>query len=339
MMTLTIATIIPLYNGAAFIGDALESVLMQSVPSDEILVVDDGSSDDGPAIVEAMAKIHPITLLRKPNGGQSSARNFAAERCRSSHIALLDQDDIWYPDHLAMLRQPFIDASSGERLAVVYGNLDHVDQAGKMVAHNCLDIFCSTHPKTTLQQCLGQDMFILPGASLIEKNAFFAAGKFDERLSGYEDDDFFLRIFRAGYRSVYVDKAVTQWRIHAGSTSYSLRMAISRMIYYRKLVETYPNEPRLHQFWVRDQIAPRFFRSVVGDYINGSKAADIPRMDCTWADMQIIAPELPRRLRRRFRRVAPLIQLVHRARLPNLARLLLRYAISDRKKAAALPRR
>jgi len=336
MMTLTIATIIPLYNGAAFIRDALQSVLTQSWPSDEIIVVDDGSSDDGPAIVEAMAKIHPITLLRKPNGGQSSARNFAAERCRSSHVALLDQDDIWYPDHLATLRQPFLEKTADERLAVVYGNLDHVDEDGKMVAHNCLDIFCSTHPKTTLRQCLQEDMFILPGASLVEKTAFFKAGQFDERLSGYEDDDFFLRLFREGYRSVYVDQAVTKWRIHAGSTSYSLRMAVSRMIYYRKLVDTYPNEPRLHQFWVRDQIAPRFFRSVVGDYINGSKAGDVARMERNWADMQVIAMELPRRPRRRFRRVGPLINLFHRAGFTNLSRMLLRYAISDRKKPVAV---
>ncbi|WP_336801199.1 glycosyltransferase family 2 protein [Kaistia sp. MMO-174] len=339
MTILTIATIIPLYNGGPFIRDALESVLAQSVPPDEILVVDDGSTDDGPAIVEEMAKIHPITLLRKPNGGQSSARNFAAERCSSSHIALLDQDDVWYPDHLATLRAPFVDGSNDERLAVVYGNLDHVDRDGKMVAHSCLDGFGSVHPKTTLQQCLERDMFMLPGASLLEKEALFKAGRFDERLSGYEDDDLFLRIFREGYRSRYIDRPVTKWRIHPGSTSYSLRMAVSRMIYYRKLVETFPNEPRLHQFWVRDYIAPRFFRSVVGDYINGSKAGDKPRMDRCWADMRVIAPELPRRTRRRFRRVAPLIHVVHRARLTNLARMLLRYAISDRKKAAVVLQR
>jgi len=339
MTTITIATIIPLYNGGPFIRDALESVLAQSVPPDEILVVDDGSSDDGPAIVEAMAKTHPITLLSKPNGGQSSARNFAAERCRSSHIALLDQDDIWYPDHLATLRAPFVEGAPDERLAVVYGNLDHIDRAGKMVAHSCLDGFGSVHPKTTLQQCLERDMFILPGASLLEKAAFFKAGRFDERLSGYEDDDLFLRIFREGYRSHYIDRPVTKWRIHPGSTSYSLRMAVSRMIYYRKLVETFPNEPRLHQFWVRDYIAPRFFGSAAGDYLNGSRAGDVPRMERTWADLQVIAAELPRRPRKRFRRVAPLIDLVHRGRFTNIARLLLRYAISDRKKAkAARPR-
>jgi glycosyltransferase involved in cell wall biosynthesis len=339
MTTITIATIIPLYNGGPFIRDALESVLAQSWPPDEIIVVDDGSSDDGPVIVGEMAKLHPITLLRKPNGGQSSARNFAAEHCRSSHIALLDQDDIWHPGHLATLRQPFLDEAADERLAVVYGNLDRVDQAGKMVAHKCLHSFCPTHPKTTLRQCLEEDMFILPGASLVEKTAFFNVGKFDERLSGYEDDDLFLRIFREGYSSVYVDHAVVKWRIHAGSTSYSLRMAASRMIYYRKLVEAYPNEPTLHQFWVRDQIAPRFFRAVVADYINGSKAGDIPRMDCNWAGMQVIATELPRRTRRRFRLVAPLIDFCHRARFPSLARSLLRYAIADGKKPVVARRR
>ncbi|GAA2848063.1 glycosyltransferase involved in cell wall biosynthesis [Aminobacter aminovorans] len=331
MPVITVAAVIPLFNGAAFIREALESVFAQSEPPDEIIVVDDGSTDNGAAVVEELAKTRPVVLLRKANGGQSSARNLAIQNCQSSHIALLDQDDAWYPEHLAILKRPLERASPTDRLALVYGNLDHVDVTGQMVAHGCLDIFSTKHPRTTLEQCIGQDMFILPGASLIDRKVILEAGCFDEQLSGYEDDDLFLRIFRGGYRSTYIDQPVTRWRIHSSSTSYSMKMAVSRMIYYRKLKGMFPNEPRLHTHWLRDLIAPRFFRSTIQDFIGGSRLGDVPRMERTWADIQEIASELPRRPRKRIRRVAPLINLTYRGRFTNIARHLLRYAASCRK--------
>src|SRR5712671_1477586 len=103
----SIAAIIPLYNGGRWIEQSVRSVLAQTLPADEFIVVDDGSTDDGPRTVERLAQSHPIRLLRKPNGGQSSARNFGVAHSRSALIALLDQDDVWYPHHLATLIEPF----------------------------------------------------------------------------------------------------------------------------------------------------------------------------------------------------------------------------------------
>jgi glycosyltransferase involved in cell wall biosynthesis len=82
MTDLSIVAIIPLYNRARSIEDAIRSGLAQTLQPDEFIVVDDGSTDDGAgaAIVERLAKEHPtITLLRKPNGGQSSARNLVCQ--------------------------------------------------------------------------------------------------------------------------------------------------------------------------------------------------------------------------------------------------------------------
>src|SRR5581483_11195160 len=90
---LTVAAVIPLYNGAGYIETAIGSVLAQSRPPDEIVVVDDGSIDAGPEIVERLARKHPIRFLRKSNGGQASARNFGVANTRSTLIAFLDQDD------------------------------------------------------------------------------------------------------------------------------------------------------------------------------------------------------------------------------------------------------
>src|SRR3978361_520676 len=65
---------------------------------------------------------------------------------------------------------------------------------------------------------------------------------YDETLSGYEDDDLFLRLFRAGYDNVYLDQRLSRWRVHGDSASFTRRMSVSRMRFARKLVEAYPDD-------------------------------------------------------------------------------------------------
>lgn len=328
----TVAAIIPLYNGASFIREALESVINQTEPADEIIVVDDGSTDGGAGadIVREMAKTHPIRLITKENGGQGSARNLGIVESVCSHIALLDQDDVWYARHLEILKKPFVKARH-ENLGLVYGNIDRIDRSGRMIRRNFLDEVPSQHPKTSLLQCLGQDMFILPGASLFTKAAWETAGRFDERLAGYEDDDLFIRMFSAGIDSAYLkDEAVFKWRIYTDSTSYSPRMSKSRMIYFRKLLEQYPDEPRLNQRWAQDVIGPRFFRILYGEFIDASRHRDLPRLTKAWADAQEVLPVMSRHIKRRMALVSPLISAFYRGPLRSQARSLLRWAIRER---------
>ena len=253
----SIAAVIPLYNGARYIEEALRSVLSQRLKPAEIIVINDGSTDDGPAIVERMAADHPITLLHKENGGQSSARNLGIRHCSSDLIALLDQDDAWYPNHLEKLVQPFMRPGRME-LGWAYSNLDEIDENGHVVRLSVLDGSHARHPKDSLFDCLSRDMFILPSASLISRKAFLDIGAFDEALSGYEDDDLFVRLFHAGYDHRYIPAALSRWRIYSTSTSFSPRMARSRMIFARKLMRTFPDDPFNNRFYTRDLIAPRF---------------------------------------------------------------------------------
>ncbi len=255
----TIAAIVPLYNGADYIEAAIRSVLDQERPADEIIIVDDGSTDNGPSVVEAMAAGNAkIRLLRKENGGQGSARNYGVAHCSSDLIALLDQDDYWYGDHLKELERRFVGAKDS-RLAYVYSNLDRIDRGGEMVQRNYLDHFkIDEHPKKTLVGCLKENMYILPSASLISKFAFQSVNGFDERLRGYEDDDLFLKFFCAGFKSEYVDKALSAWRIYPGSSSTSVRMLVSAQIYYDRLIETFENKTEAQENLIADVIAPRF---------------------------------------------------------------------------------
>jgi glycosyltransferase involved in cell wall biosynthesis len=324
MGKITVAAVIPLYNGAAFIEEALQSVIAQVEPADEVIVVNDGSTDEGVQIVEAMALRHPITLLHKQNGGQSSARNLAIGHCGSSHIAFLDQDDVWYEDHLKILKEPYLQQSHS-RLGLVYGNLDQIDRDGRMVQYNCLNGVPTPQPKRSLFECLIHDMFILPGAALVAKEAIVKAGGFDERLVGYEDDDLFVRIFSLGYFNEYINRSVTKWRIYPSSTSFSPRMAASRVTYFRKLVESYPDEPRIGRYWVRDAIGPHFFRLVLQEFIEANRTHDLPRMERAWGDLKVIAPVLQRKTQRKFSTVERLIDVLYKTKLSSACRPLIRY--------------
>ncbi len=332
MQTCSVAAVVPLYNGEKFIEECLLSVFDQSEKPDEVIVVDDGSNDDGRglAIVERIAKSFPVTVLRKENGGQSSARNMAIRHTDCSHIALLDQDDVWLRDHISVLKRRLVRIQNSRRtsekrpVGVVYGNLDQIDRDGRMIIHGVLDIV-PPHPKKSLHDCLGKDMFILPGASLVSKQAVIDVGWFDERLSGYEDDDLFLRMFYKGYDLSYVNESVTKWRIYSNSTSFSPRMAKSRMIYFRKLIEAFPDDHRLEQFWTRDVIGPRFFRHAYSDFISASRAEDKARLDQAWADLNVVIPSLNRKVQKKFMRYSPTIGRFRSGKLSSVSRELLRY--------------
>ena len=95
----TVSVVIPCYNGAAFLREALDSVLAQTRPPLEVIVVDDGSTDDSAAIAESYGP--PVRVIRQENQGESVARNRGIDEARGDWIAFLDADDVWKPEKLA----------------------------------------------------------------------------------------------------------------------------------------------------------------------------------------------------------------------------------------------
>lgn len=264
MINPSVVTIIPLYNGTRWIEQSIRSVFAQTLQPDEFIVVDDGSTDDGPMIVEKLAQERPIIrLLRKPNGGQASARNFGIRHSTSDLVALLDQDDIWYPQHLERLLVPF---GHSDALGWVYSDLDVVNEDGKVTFGNRLRSLPMEQPKRTLMRCLGEDMHILPSACLISRAAFDHVGGFDERLQGYEDDDLFLRMFVAGYHNEFIHEALSQWRMVASSSGHSPRMLASALTYMEKMLDAHPEG--------RDAIVDRFERTLTIFWERGLRAKD-----------------------------------------------------------------
>jgi GT2 family glycosyltransferase len=276
-----------------------------------------------------MARDHPIRLVSKGNGGQSSARNFGVEYAHGDLIAFLDQDDIWYANHLEELVKPHLQWRPSE-LGWSYSNLDEINRDGQLVCRGFLNTRKATHPKLDVASCVSHDMYVLPSASLISRHAFLAVGGFDERLSGYEDDDLFLRLFQAGYDNTYLPAPLSKWRIYQASSSYTPRMAISRMIYARKLIERFPDDRDRARYYVRDMIAPRFFRAMVAELRRAVVKGTHEQQTIALANLAYITSYLPLPWRIPLRLV-----LLPALRVPLLSRLIVRH----RTMLAAIARR
>ena len=207
----------------------------------------------------------PIKVVCQANRGQSAARNVGVELAIGELIAFLDDDDQWRRNHLEVLVRAI---SKKPEIAWAYNDFDEMDTEGRTVMHSFMREHHLVHPKTSLASCLASDLMVLPSASLLRKAAFDDVGGFDERLSGYEDDDLFVRMFRADWKHVFVPKPLTRFRIHANGTnsSSSLGFLDSRMTFLEKLIGSIEDDDRMNRYWVRDLVLPRFFLTTVDDY-------------------------------------------------------------------------
>ncbi len=265
----TVSAILPVYNGLQYLKESIGSIIAQTLQPTELFLIDDGSTDGSREYLERVETPFPKIVLTQQNKRQSAARNLAAARATGKYLAFLDHDDIWFPRHLEKLVAPM---EKDEWVGWTYSDIDEMDASGGQVSQRTLRSHNPhvQHPKTDLLNMLSSDMFIFPSASVVRSQAFAAVGGFDERLSGYEDDDLFLRLFRAGWLNVFLPESLTRYRRHPSSSSFSERMWISREIFAQKLLADYPDDPHLVRYYVRDIIAPRFYASAKAEYLRHS---------------------------------------------------------------------
>lgn len=275
---ISIAAVMPVYNGRLWVEQALHSVLAQSLQPDEIIVIDDGCTDDSIELVRAIAHDEPrIRVVTQVNAGQSAARNLAISMCESEWIALIDQDDLWYPNHLEVLARAATE-HTGLRLGWAYSDFDDIDIDGRLVTRDFIKRSKVDNPKRDIMKVLYQGFIIQPSATLIRREAILEVGGFDERLSGYEDDDLFLRIFRADYDNVFLPLPTSQWRIHESSSGGTDRMVESLRIYSQKLIEAFPNDKWRGLYYRSDVLAPRFITTWIQMYVRASRYDDRAKM-------------------------------------------------------------
>jgi glycosyltransferase involved in cell wall biosynthesis len=269
---LLISAILPVFNAGSHLVDSVQSVVNQEQPPDELIVVNDGSDDvSGLAFLETVSAPFPIRVLHQSNAGQSAARNRGAAAARGDLLAFLDQDDTWHPRHLALLCAALVE---NPEVQWSYSDYDEIDVDGHVVTRALLRQRQVEHPKVLLSQCVDHDLMVTPSSSVMRRSAFEAIGGFDEALRGYEDDDLYVRAFRAGWRFEFTEEPLTAFRVHATSDSTSIGFAESRLLYSEKLRSEIVDDPRTHRYYYRDFVAPRFFWTSLDDYVRAVSQRD-----------------------------------------------------------------
>lgn len=224
-MSETVSVVIPAYNAAAFLRQTIESVLAQTRPALEVLVVDDGSTDDTAQIAQSFGS--PVRCLRQENQGLSRARNAGILAARGDWIALLDADDLWLPHKLARqmecLRQhaQHRRTSSGkaqrkaQRPAIACFTLtEYVDTAGHVLRCSEVPHFPDLVEALLLYSCIIGP----PSAALLRRETLQEIGLFDPRFSQCADWDLWLRLAEAG-PVVYVAEPLVRYRLHGANMS------------------------------------------------------------------------------------------------------------------------
>ncbi len=204
-----VSVVVPTYNCGRFIEEALESALGQTYRDLEVIVVDDGSTDD---TRERVRRFEPrVAYLFQPNAGEGAARNLGIRHSRGEYVAFLDADDVWLPRKVertvAVLQE---DRTAG----VAYHWRAFVDEEGRALPQ----VFAPTHEGDVLEELL-RGSFVVPSMAVVRRACLQGVGLFDPGLWRATDYDLFVRIALAGYRYRCVREALVRYRISGESLS------------------------------------------------------------------------------------------------------------------------
>jgi len=208
----TATVIITTYNQVHFLADAIDSVLAQTRPADEIVVVDDGSTDNPERVV---AKYPDVHLIRQENRGVSSARNVGLRSCTNSHIVFLDADDRLLP---IALQAGIALADMRPDCGLVYGGYRMISKDGGRMGPDIFDpISGDAH-----QAFLRDNPIGVPASALHRRDCLLALNGFDETLRRVEDYDLYLRLAQR-YPIASHPTIVAEYRQHSQNRSSDLR--------------------------------------------------------------------------------------------------------------------
>ena len=206
MSTPRVSVIIPTHNRAAMLRQALESVRLQEMEGVEIIVVDDGSTDGTPQVVQ---ELQPgIVYLKQSQQGVAAARNLGIRHSRAPYIAFLDSDDLWLPGKLKKQIE-FLQSRPG--IGLLYARMwsYHVDSPDQ----RRLD------PRVvarTFHELLNGPNSVTTSTVMVRRECFDTVGVFDPRLKAAEDHELWLRIVRR-FPIAFMDEVVAEYRRHGNS--------------------------------------------------------------------------------------------------------------------------
>jgi glycosyltransferase involved in cell wall biosynthesis len=209
-MTPAVSVVIAAYNYGRYLDGALASVLGQSLRDLEVIVVDDGSTDDTGEVVARFLSDDRVRYERTNHVGQSAAKNTGIRLARARLIAFLDADDLWLPTklekQLALLK-------TNPALGVVYSRRSLMDESGRPLEYEQPALF-----RGRVVDAMFRNNFICFSSAVVHRRVFKHLGFFEESLALAIDYEFWLRV-ASSYAFDYVDEPLVQYRTGHASLS------------------------------------------------------------------------------------------------------------------------
>jgi glycosyltransferase involved in cell wall biosynthesis len=205
-----VSAVIPVHNGSAYLAEAIQSVLSQTRPPIECLVIDDGSTDETAEVVRRFGR--EVAYVRQDRSGVSSARNRGAALARGALVAFLDHDDVWLPTKLE--RQVEVFAALGASIALCALNV--IDERG--IVRRTLRLRPREDLITGMLMFDGTETVSCSSSGVMRRDELLEIGGFDAALSVSADWDLLFRMALAG-PVAYVDEPLVRYRVHRANMS------------------------------------------------------------------------------------------------------------------------
>ncbi len=227
-----VSVIIPAYNAERFIAEAIRSALDQTYPSIEIIVVDDGSTDNTRAQVEPFLSDPNVTYIRQDNAGPSAARNRGIDACHGEFVAFLDADDRWLPTKLERQIPRFENPNVG-LVYCLHRSVMESDHIPRRL---------TTPPprRGNVFWYILHGNFLILSSTVVRKACFANVGVFDTELLTAEDTHLYARLAHE-YEFDYVDEVLFERREHSANFSVRPDVAPTTVAAIRKIAELYPD--------------------------------------------------------------------------------------------------
>jgi glycosyltransferase involved in cell wall biosynthesis len=256
-----VSVVIPVYNGEEFLAEAIESVLNQTHREFELILVNDGSTDNSLGIMQSYAKKDPrIRVISHANKGRCLAFNDGVKEAKYEWIARLDADDVYLPDKIEKQLE-FIRNNPGVTLLGTRGY--HIDGQGRR-----LGLMGTDGPYSEQEFCdymhTNSPIFYIFSSVIMKKSAFLDVGGLRKEIQQAEDLDLFNRLSEKGYLLLKIKEPLVLYRVH--ETSISASKYLEQRMYYKFVRERMiarrqgKSEPTLEEFLQYRKMRPFYFR-------------------------------------------------------------------------------
>jgi glycosyltransferase involved in cell wall biosynthesis len=210
----SVSVVITCYNYGRYLAGCIQSVLEQTLQDYEIIVVNDGSTDETDLVAQQFSGYEKLHYIRQENAGQANAKNTGIKNSRGEYVAFLDADDLWEKDKLEKQMPLF----SSDSVGVVFTLASYIDEKGAPVAVEPPGGYLSPR-RGKVSDFLFLDNFVPFSSSIVRMECLHEFGGFDESLKMGIDWDLWLRI-STRYEFDYVDEPLLLYRLgHSGQMS------------------------------------------------------------------------------------------------------------------------